>query len=127
MDLESLSPVAEAPELFSARWCSHDDAEVLECHGELDLATASRFWAEVQRGLEERPPRLVIDLCGVGFMDASGLRAVLAATRRAELLGVDLQVACDVGGTLRLLEVTQTGPLLPVHRTRAGALGRHAP
>jgi anti-sigma B factor antagonist len=47
--------------------------------GELDLATAPKFDATLRRICARRPGELEVDICGLTFMDAAGLRAILAA------------------------------------------------
>jgi anti-sigma B factor antagonist len=53
--------------------------------GELDIATAPRFSACLRELLHRDCPReLVVNLSGVTFMDATGLRALTDLRRRAE-------------------------------------------
>ena len=74
--------------------------------GDVDIAGGPILEAALlQRG---RDDRLVIDLGGVSFMDSSGLRNLLAASRRAKQRGADL-VLRNVGPVVwRLLEITRT-------------------
>ncbi len=122
MDLDALSPAAALPELLSVRRITDAEAELLECRGELDLATGPVLRSKVRSVLEDRPRRLVIDLCGVGFVDSSGLAVVLEVARQAHERGIDLRFACDVPSTLRLLELTGTDRVLSVQPTRSQAL-----
>lgn len=53
--------------------------------GELDIATAPRFSARLGELLRRGCPReLVIDLSGLSFIDATGLRALTELRRRVE-------------------------------------------
>jgi anti-anti-sigma factor len=53
--------------------------------GELDIATAPRFSARLGELLRRGyPPELIIDLSGVSFIDASGLRALTDLRSRVE-------------------------------------------
>jgi anti-sigma B factor antagonist len=74
--------------------------------GDVDIAGGPILEAALlQRGNDDR---LVIDLAGVSFMDSSGLRNLLAASRRAKQRGSDL-VLRNVGPVVwRLLEITRT-------------------
>ena len=74
--------------------------------GDVDIAGGPILQAALlQRG---RDDRLVIDLGGVSFMDSSGLRNLLVASRRARQRGADL-VLRNVGPVVwRLLEITRT-------------------
>lgn len=55
--------------------------------GELDLAHAYTFDAELRRVEESRPPCVIIDLRELTFLDSCGLARLLAARRRARRLG----------------------------------------
>ncbi len=54
--------------------------------GDVDIATANDMSAAVIAALEDHPRAAVIlDFSNVGFMDSSGLRAVLDISRRLDL------------------------------------------
>ncbi len=55
--------------------------------GELDLATAEQLEDELKRVESSEPPKLVLDLRKLEFMDSTGLRAVIAADSRARERG----------------------------------------
>src|SRR5437764_14014822 len=77
---------------------SRDDVDgisVLVVCGELDIARAPRLSVAINEALRELPPALVIDLCGVDFLDSTGLAVLLNARRRTLRGGIDLTLACD--------------------------------
>ena len=49
--------------------------------------------------------RFVLDVCGLQFLDSSGLRALLACRDRARSAGVPLTLAVAAGPVTRLLDV----------------------
>ena len=53
-----------------------------------------------------------LDLGGVTFMDSSGLHVLLATTRRASLVGAELQLVRVSPRVQRLLELTGTEAVL---------------
>lgn len=55
--------------------------------GELDLATAEQLEDELKSVESSEPPKLVLDLRKLEFMDSTGLRAVIAADSRARERG----------------------------------------
>lgn len=82
------------------------DFIVMEVRGELDYGTAPTFggWAA---GLLERMGRyLVLDLSGLGFMDSSGLGALVTLWRRAEAEGGVLRLAGLSSPIARMFEWT---------------------
>lgn len=80
---------------------------LLRVSGELDLVSEPQFEDALAKAAG-RPVR--VDLTDLGFMDSTGLRALLGASRTyADLkLTGDLQPAVE-----RLLELTQTLEILP--------------
>ena len=85
---------------------------VLRVTGELDLSTQAVLAdavADVLRvgGVEH----LELDLSGLRFMDLRGLEAVLAAERRMEARGGDLELLYPSHQVRRLLDLTELAHL----------------
>ena len=104
----------------SARW-------TVLVHGELDLDTAPALREHLANTLGRCDGELVVDLTGVSFCDSSGLGALVATRRRAELLERRLVLRLeDAGRVLRLLELSALGDhfeleLVPSHPQALGA------
>lgn len=74
--------------------------------GELDLYREAELRSTVDTVLaDQAPDRLVLDVCGLQFLDSSGLRALLACRDRARSAGVPLTLAVTTGPVTRLLDV----------------------
>ena len=74
--------------------------------GELDLYREAGLRSSVDALLTDRTPvRLVLDVCGLQFLDSSGLRALLACREHARSAGVLLTLAVTPGPVTRLLDV----------------------
>ena len=74
--------------------------------GELDLYREAELRSCVDALLVDRAPeRLVLDVCGLQFLDSSGLRALLTCRDRARSAGVPLTLAVTPGPVTRLLDV----------------------
>jgi anti-sigma B factor antagonist len=83
-----------------------DDGSLrLYVRGELDLATASGLEEALLDSARNDPARLVVDLAEVPFMDAAGLRVLIAAQRRQSEAGGDLVIGRPSRQVARLLEV----------------------
>ena len=92
------------------------DDGVIQVAGELDAATADRL---AQR-LAASPPVRVIELSAVTFIDAAGLRVLLAAAASGNGDGRP-QLRAPSRSVVRLLEITGVaGVLLTVGDRRAG-------
>jgi anti-sigma B factor antagonist len=75
--------------------------------GEIDLYTAPRLHAELTTALAgDGPVRLVVDLSGVGFCDSTGMNVLLAAHRRAQENGGDLELSSPRPAVRKILQVT---------------------
>jgi anti-anti-sigma factor len=93
--------------------------------GELDIATAIEF-GEILRQAERRAPRrLVLDLSALRFIDASGLRIILTAARRARACERRFAVANPPPMIARLFQLTaidQTVSIVTERRTAMSTL-----
>lgn len=102
--------VAEVPVPGALRIESRRDGDVLmvALSGELDLASAPDLERELRVGEETSPGRLVIDLSGLGFMDSTGLQALLRARERAHEAGYALSLRRGPHQVQRVFELTKT-------------------
>ena len=73
--------------------------------GELDMAVAPAFRAELERAVTEGAS-VIVDLRELEFMDSSGMHGLAAADARARAMNARLVIAHPAGSVLRLLELT---------------------
>lgn len=84
-----------------------DDASTtLVLRGEIDLATAAQFEHELLDAARARPPRIVVDLAGVDFIDCTALRALTQARKRADRNGHSLILQHVPSQAERLFKLT---------------------
>lgn len=83
----------------------HAGGIVVGLEGELDLATGPQLDTFIE-ALEMRPERLVLDLSGLEFCDAAGLKALLAVERKLAVHGVDLILGNPQRMVARVLALT---------------------
>ncbi|GKY86651.1 STAS domain-containing protein [Sinisalibacter aestuarii] len=91
----------------------------------IDAAVAIRF-KDMMRGLTEGgPKRVVLDLAAVGFLDSSGLGAVVAAMKQ---LGPDrsLELAGLTPMVEKVFRLTRMDTVFTIHPDVAAATGRLA-
>lgn len=77
----------------------------LSLAGELDLISAPQLESELMAVESPDAGELLIDLGGVQFIDSTGLRSLLAATKRADEIGQKLLVRHVRGQARRLFEI----------------------
>jgi anti-anti-sigma factor len=75
--------------------------------GEFDLAAVPEFETRLAALEADSPSTLVIDLSDLGFMDSSGLRALVAADARARESGRRLAIVSGPPAVRRVFEITQ--------------------
>jgi anti-sigma B factor antagonist len=76
------------------------DPPVLQVAGEIDLSTADQLRSALEEALAA-DPRTVVDMAGVSFFDASGLRVVL-----------QVAASCNGAGPLQLFNAPRVAWLL---------------
>ncbi|MDP9189114.1 MAG: STAS domain-containing protein [Actinomycetota bacterium] len=91
-----------------------DGATVVHVTGEIDLATSERLSDELSLAAANGGP-VVVDLTECGFIDSSGIRALLVGTRAAEEHDGRLLLAGASPHVRRVLELTGLGEAVPMH------------
>ena len=87
MSTQGRPEVADRPPTpFAIAFSAGSTPLVATLRGDLDLASAGEMQAAVLRTLDERQAEgVILDFTEVGFMDSTGLRAILAISRRLEI------------------------------------------
>lgn len=85
----------------------------LSVDGDIDIATCAQVADAIGAALS-RHRAVVLELSGVGFLDAAGVGVLLAGWRRAGSLGGTLRVDGAAGPVRRILELL--GALDPLTR-----------
>jgi anti-anti-sigma factor len=94
---------------------------VLSVAGEIDMATAPRLAEALDAAVAAGAQDVWIDLTATGFMDSSGLHALIGIQRRLRALNRRLAVICPAGAVRHVLEVTGVEAWLPLFADRADA------
>lgn len=93
---------------------SIDAGGTVIAEGDIDLAGGPLLDAALARA--EGAERVVIDLGAVAFVDSSGLRSLLAASRRAAGRGTEILLRNPSARVLRLLSITGTTDQFQIER-----------
>lgn len=93
---------------------------LLRPKGELDAYTVAHF----REALADHAAsgRLVVDLCGVPFIDSAGLGALIGGIRRVRENEGRVAVFCNGATLLRLLHTTGFDRIVPVEESLAAAV-----
>jgi anti-sigma B factor antagonist len=85
---------------------TEDDGSVIAIKGELDAYTAPAVEELISKLVSEHTTKIVLDLSETGFLDSSGLRAILTAHRRLASGQGSLTLRSPSEPVTRLLEIT---------------------
>lgn len=88
--------------------------------GDLDVAGVDEFRRMVDDLLRDGHVELVLDLNKLGFLDSSGLGALISARRRTYAAGGGLTLVCDDNQVLRVLEITNLDRVFRIVPSRPG-------
>jgi anti-sigma B factor antagonist len=91
-----------------------DGTVMIRLHGEFDMACAERFEDELDGTLDGETAALVVDLCGLQFIDSTGLRILVTLNRTTNEHGVEYTVLCEEGAVRHILWETGLDGVLPV-------------
>src|SRR5215204_174646 len=95
---------------FAGMRCEDKDGiQIVSVRGEVDIYSAHRLRALIWRAKRQAggdPPRVVVDLSGVEFMDTAGLEVLLEEWNASRQFDGRLCLVAQQGPIRRLLEVT---------------------
>jgi anti-sigma B factor antagonist len=83
-----------------------DEAYLIRLTGALDVAACEEVIAAIRHAESSEMTRTVIDLDGLEFIDSTGLRLLVAANRRAELVRRDVRFTRGNGHVADMLSYT---------------------
>jgi anti-sigma B factor antagonist len=109
---------------------SVDGYPVLAVRGEVDVYSASALKDSLSDLLATEAKAVVVDLTEVGFLDSTGLGALVAARTTASESGSRLPVVCDRERILKLFRITGLDGVFEIYATvdqAVAALGQDAP
>ncbi len=78
----------------------------IEVEGEVDLATVSELEDAIRSVQEGGDSHLVVDLTASSFMDSTGLKALVMASRSFDSAGRQFAIAVSGGPVSRLLDLS---------------------
>jgi anti-anti-sigma factor len=93
---------------------------VVALRGELDLIDAANV-ADALETFAAREPRIIVDLAGLEFIDASGIAALVHGRRHARDAGGDVLLAAPQRLVRQVLTIVREGDGFDVHASVAEA------
>ena len=102
-----------AQPLLTIEAAHEPDAYVIRVEGELDLAGTSDLESALADAELSQADRIVVDLDGLSFIDASGLGILVGASRRSADNGNRLRLTRGTGEVARMFRLTMLDLTLP--------------
>jgi anti-sigma B factor antagonist len=105
-------------EFTAMRYAEKDGTQIVSPAGEVDLSSAPRLAEIIWKARRQAggfPPRVVVDLSEVEFMDTAGLEVLLEEWNASRQSDGRMCLVAQEGPITRLLEVTGQGELFDLY------------
>jgi anti-sigma B factor antagonist len=90
--------------------------------GEVDATNSDELHSLLDSVVQGHPLLLLVDLSGLTFMDSTGLRMLLRASRVLDQQGGVLSLVAPQAAVGRVLQLTKADQLIPVYDSVADAV-----
>ena len=94
--------------------------------GEVDVHSAPQLREGVTAQLSDQTRAVVVDLTAVGFLDSTGLGALVTARSAASERGVALPIVCTSARILKLFTITGLDGVFDIHQNVDSAVAASA-
>jgi anti-sigma B factor antagonist len=101
---------------------SDHDVPVVSVHGEVDVYSAPALKESLTELLHSGVHTVVVDLSDVGFLDSTGLGALVEARAATNEVGGSLPLVCSHERIIKLFTITGLDGVFAIHPTVAEAL-----
>ncbi len=102
-----------------------DGVAIITMVGKLDLLSTAAVKQQLTQTVHDGTPRLVIELSQVGFIDSSGLAALISGLKTARMAGGDVYLVCPGVEVRNILEFTRLDRVLQMYDSLEAALAAY--
>jgi anti-anti-sigma factor len=95
---------------------------VVSAEGELDLANVGALRLALRDAVWRGDGDVVVDLCGVTFIDSVGVSTLVNALRRLTRQRRGMAIACVPGPVLRIFEMARLNGAFRIYESRSAAI-----
>jgi anti-sigma B factor antagonist len=96
--------------------------EIVTLPGEIDVTNAHSVGDELQAAFGPGVAVVIADMSGTAFLDSSGVRYLLLASKHAAQANAELRLVTESAAVLRVLRVTGVDRLLKIYPDLQAAL-----
>lgn len=100
-----------------------EDYSMISVRGEVDLHTAPKVQAAIERAAEGGSSAVVVDMSGIAFMDSTALSTFMRSKDALEERGVSLRLTTPSRAVDRIFDVTGFRDYFEVYPSREDAVG----
>lgn len=100
---------------FRLHTTEHEGCAVLAVAGEIDLSNAPQFREALIALVAHGHRRVVVDLSETGFLDSTGLGALVAGLKRVRAIGGEMRVVCTSPRVCKVFEITSLDRVLHLY------------
>lgn len=104
-----------------------EDVAIVVAEGEIDIFTAARLQEALEKAIDSKTRRLIVDIASVPFIDSSGLSPLIVAFRRLQERGARLDIVGGQPAVMRVLKVTGLTGVFSFYASREEALAATEP
>jgi len=98
------------------------ESVVLTLEGSVDIYTSPELRGELKAALEQKVPRLVVDMKGVAFVDSSGLATLIEALQRVNAYAGKLYLCSLSSAVLGVFQLANLDNIFQIRPSREAAL-----
>lgn len=98
------------------------DVPIVAVNGEVDVYSAPALKESLTDLLQSGATTLIVDLTGVGFLDSTGLGALVEARSATNDAGGSLLLVCSQERILKLFTITGLDGVFAIHPSVEGAV-----
>ena len=98
------------------------DITVISPRGDLGMGTADEMKRTLTKLVDDGSRKLLVDLGEVGYVDSSGLGALVASLKHVRIAGGDLRLCALQEDVRAIFEMTRLNKAVTIHGTRLEAL-----
>jgi anti-sigma B factor antagonist len=117
-----MSPSSESKRSMDIDVTQSGGVTVVVPRGDLDMATVDEVRRALTGLIDRGQSRLLMDLSGVGYIDSSGMGALVAAMKQARAAGGDVRLCALQEDVRGIFELTRLARAMSIHPTRREAL-----
>ena len=99
----------------------NDDVLLVDVEGQLVVTNRQEFKQAILDAVEQGARTIIIDFARSGYIDSSGLGALVSLSKRVRDVGGDVRLAGLNDDLRTLFELTRLDQLFPLYATRADA------